>query len=150
MRTVCFSIVWRRAFAACARLRNTRTTDSLRRDGTVCFSIVWRRAFAACARLINELEAAISRSPAKLHWFLDLRKAKHLTPRVSRTWTEWLSQNRSKLSRITALSPAALFPLMLTVASFQAGREDLLTIHREATAFRAALGETLPPGFEEE
>jgi len=30
-------------------LRNTRTTDSLRRYGTACFSIVWRRAFAACA-----------------------------------------------------------------------------------------------------
>jgi len=43
----------RRAFAACARLRNTRTTDSLRRYGTACFSIVWTRAFAACARLRN-------------------------------------------------------------------------------------------------
>jgi len=30
-------------------LRNTRTTDSLRRYGTACFSIVWGRAFAACA-----------------------------------------------------------------------------------------------------
>jgi len=45
------------------------------------------------------------------------------------------------------LPPAALFPLALTVASFQAGGEDLLTIHREAAAFRAALGETLPPGL---
>lgn len=87
----------------------------------------------------DELESAIARGPGKLRWFIDLREARHVSPRVSRTWTEWLARNRANLARITALSPSALFPLVLTVASFQAGTEDQLDIHRDEATFAAAL-----------
>ena len=88
---------------------------------------------------MDAVESAMARTPGKLHWYLDLRNAGHVAPSASRAWTEWLAARRDKLSGITALSPSALFPLVLTVASFGAGIESLLTIHRDEETFRAAL-----------
>ena len=87
----------------------------------------------------DAVESSIGRNSGKLHWYLDLRGAEHVAPAVSRAWTEWLTAHRDNFSGITVLSPSALFPLVLTVASFSAGIEPLLTIHRDEASFRAVL-----------
>jgi len=88
---------------------------------------------------LDEMERVLSLSAGKVSWFLDLREAHSVAARVSQVWTEWLSSRRDQLFRVSALAPSPLFPLVFTIASFSAGIERLVRIHREVAPFQEEL-----------
>jgi hypothetical protein len=85
---------------------------------------------------LDEMERLIARSERKVSWFLDLRNAQNIAPKVSQTWTEWLSARQARFDRIIAVAPSPLFPLVLTIAKYRSGTEHMVRIHRELGPFR--------------
>jgi len=88
---------------------------------------------------LHEMERSLARSNGPVHWFLDLRDAHTVATDVSRTWTEWIGVHRGRFARISALSFAPLFPLVLTIAKFSSGTENVFVVHREIEPFRKEL-----------
>jgi hypothetical protein len=84
---------------------------------------------------LGQMESFLDATPRPLRWFIDVRAAENIAPPVSQAWTEWLSGRPDRFTRITALSPAPLFPLVLTVAKYRSGTERLFRIHRELEPF---------------
>jgi hypothetical protein len=93
---------------------------------------------------LDEMDRLLGASPQKLSWFLDLREGDNVAAKVSRIWTEWMSARRDRFMRMTALAPSPLFPLVLTIAKFRSGTENLFRIHRELEPFRTELTSLIP------
>jgi hypothetical protein len=89
--------------------------------------------------VLDEMERLLASSERKVSWFLDLRNAQNIAPKVSQTWTEWLSARHCRFDRIIAVAPSPLFPLVLTIAKYRSGTEHIVRIHRELGPFRDEL-----------
>ncbi|HYI95392.1 MAG TPA: hypothetical protein VEX68_17765 [Bryobacteraceae bacterium] len=87
----------------------------------------------------DAMDSLIQSSLRKSHWFLNLRDARNVSAPVSQTWTEWLGARQDRFARVTAYSPAPLFPLVLTVAKYRSGTDHLFDIYRDSQPFRADL-----------
>ena len=93
---------------------------------------------------LDEIHSVFNRVRGKIHWFLDLREARNVTAPVTRVWTDWLKANRQQFASIRAVSPSPLFPLVLTLATYQSGTENLVRIYRVMAPFLSDLASIVP------
>jgi hypothetical protein len=88
---------------------------------------------------LDEMERLLAISQRKVSWFLDLRNAHNVAAKVSQAWTEWMSVRQDRFARVIVLAPEPLFPLVLTIAKYRSGMENLVRIHRELEPFHDEL-----------
>ena len=85
---------------------------------------------------LDEMQRMLASSERKVSWFLDLRNAQNIAPKVSQTWTDWLTARQARFDRIIGVAPSPLFPLVLTIAKYRSGTEHIVRVHRELGRFR--------------
>jgi hypothetical protein len=86
----------------------------------------------------DELQSLIDTPGPKPAWFLDLRHGRLVASSVAEEWTAWLRAHHSRFQSIGMLAPANPLPLVLAIAKYRSGADNL-SVFPSADEFESAL-----------
>ena len=115
------------------------------RPGVVYLAISGRDTGDTLDEVLGALNKELEAFPGPLEIFVDASKTTGVTPRVSESWTRWITAHQDRLSSIEVLTNSRLVTLIVSAAQIFSRTGNLLNVVGDAVAFFKRL-EAAAPG----